>query len=219
VPIETFEGMLEGIDDHGGLEVADLVLTGYFALADQVVIAAEAVRACPNAVVIVDPIMGDVETGLYVPEDVAKAVEAELVPMAHLLTPNVWEAQRLTRIEITDAATAAEAARKLAKPAIVSSVPCGDEIGVVYADPRGAWLAVHSRHEDAPRGAGDLLTALFAALLLEDIAPEDRLARAVGGVLRAVEAAIGLGVAELPLAGMGELLKKAAPTVRIEKLA
>ena len=217
VPIELFQGMLEGADDNGLLEGANLVLTGYFATAEQVAIAAEAVVACPNAVVIVDPIMGDGD--LYVDPEVAEAVERELVPLAHLLTPNCWEAERLSGLQIDGPAAAVEAARKFGKPALVSSVDCGDEIGVVYADPRGAWVASHKRLAHAPNGTGDLLTALFAALLLEDIEPTERLARAVGGVALAVEAAEMWQAPELPIVALGSRLKDEPASVRIDEIA
>lgn len=219
VPVETFEGMLEGVCDNGLFDLADLVLTGYFASAEQVVIAAEAARACPNAVIIVDPIMGDAGKGLYVPEEVADAIEHELAPLAHLIAPNAWEAERLTGLRIGGPPAAVEAARRLERPALISSVPCGGEIGVVYADPRGAWLAAHRRLAQAPNGAGDLLTALFAALLLEDIPPEERLRRTVGGVALAVEAADEWQAPELPIVALGARLKDEPAPVRVEQIA
>ena len=219
VPVEIFEGMLEGVCDNGLFDRADLVLSGYFATAEQVVIAAEAARACPNAVIIVDPIMGDADKDPYVTEEVVDAIEHELAPIAHLIAPNAWEAERLTGIKIDGPPTAVAAARKLERPALISSVPCGGEIGVVYVDPRGAWLATHRRLEQAPSGTGDLLTALFAALLLEDISPEERLRRVVGGVALAVEAAEEWQVPELPIVALGHSLKDAPATVRIEQIA
>lgn len=219
VPVETFEGMLEGVDDNGLLELADLVLTGYFASPEQVMVAAEAARACPNAVIIVDPIMGDLDKGLYVTAEVAEAIESELLPLAHLIAPNAWEAERLTGIKIDGPQAAVEAAKYLGKPTLISSVDCGEEIGVVYADPRGAWLAAHPRLEHAPNGAGDLLTALFAAHLLDDISPDARLARAVGGVALAVEAAKEWQAPELPIVALGQSLKDEPAPVRIEQIA
>jgi pyridoxine kinase len=219
VPLETFEGMLEGVDDNGLLELSDLVLTGYFASPEQVAIAAEAARACPNAVILVDPIMGDAGKGLYVAAEVAEAIERELLPMAHLIAPNAWEAEKLTGITIDGPPAAVEAARYLGKPTLISSVACGEEIGVVYADPRGAWLAAHRRLPQAPNGAGDLLTALFAANLLDDISPADRLARTVGGVALAVEAANEWQAPELPIVALGARLKDEPSPVRIEQIA
>jgi len=211
VPREIFEGMLEGIEAQG--LSFDLVLTGYFASTEQVRLTA---RSCSNGKVVVDPIMGDRDKGLYVRADVAEAIQHELIPLADVVAPNAWELERLTGVPVDNPASAVEAARRLGRPTLVSSIDCGDEIGVVYAEPTGAWLASHRRLENVPNGTGDLLTALFAAALLEDLASEERLRRAVGGVASVVEAANKSGARELPI--VGAALKAGSP-VRIEKIA
>ena len=228
VPIEVFEGLLEGVGASGALARTDLVITGYFASADQVLVAARAidlVRAAPRlngarkALIVVDPIMGDAGVGLYVPAEVADAVAAELLPRADLVAPNVWELERLTGLSARDPLAAVQAARRLGRPTLVSSVERGPDIGVVYADSSEAWLAVHVRAPAAPRGSGDLLTALFAAALLEGQAPAYALSRAVGGVAETIFAAAASEATDLPVAAMGARLKSASPDVRIEKLA
>ena len=65
---------------------------------------------------------------------------------------------------IRDPHAVRQAARLLGKPVLVSSVPRGTEIGVVYADANEAWLAAHQRAPKAPSGAGDLLVALGVLL-------------------------------------------------------
>ncbi len=227
-PIEIFEGMLDGIEANGLLERADLVLTGYFATAAQVRAAAraiDAVRAAPREegarkpLIIVDPIMGDSGKGLYVPVEVAKALAADLVPRADYVTPNVWELERLTSVPARDPRSAMSAARHLGRPVLVSSVERGKEIGVVYADRNEAWLAAHARVESAPRGSGDLLSALFAAALVEGQPASYALARAVGGVAETIVAADAWKSQELPVVAMGARIKSASPSVRIERLA
>ena len=78
------------------------------------------------------------------------------------------------------------AARLLNKPTLVSSVHRGNEIGVVLADRKEAWLAAHAKATRAPNGTGDLLTALYAASILEGQTLSYGLARAVGGVAAAL---------------------------------
>ena len=74
------------------------------------------------------------------------------------------------------------AARDLGRAVLVSSVPMGRSIGVLWADDREAWLACHIRAPFAPNGTGDLLTCLFAAALLGGAAPADALETAVSDV-------------------------------------
>src|SRR5579875_1802914 len=156
VGMQTYRGVLEGAEAQG-LLAADLILTGYFALPEQVEAAAAAIdRARAGAVkpiVLVDPIMGDEDKGLYVREEVAAAITEHLVPRADVLAPNLWELERLTGHAARDAEGAMKAAKSLKKPVLVSSVPCGpDQVGVLYVNGGAAWLACHARVVEVPKG-------------------------------------------------------------------
>jgi len=183
VPIETFEGMLRGVRASGALEGIDAVITGYFASADQVAAAArtiDAVRATNRgARIVVDPIMGDHPKGLYVREEVALLIAADLVPRADLVTPNAWELERLAGAPITDPLTAG---RALGRPILVSSIDRDEDIAVLYADSHEAWLASHRRIDNAPNGSGDRLTALFTAALILGGSRSEALREAVSAV-------------------------------------
>ena len=230
-PIEVMEGMLDGIEANGLFSLTDMVITGYFASAAQVRAAArtiDAVRAAPREAppptarrptVIVDPTMGDAGKGLYVPAEVAEAIAAELIPRADVVACNAWELQRLTGADARDPQAAVRAARLLNKPTLVSSVHRGNEIGVVYADRKEAWLAAHAKAARSPNGAGDLLTALYAASVIEGQTISYGLARAVGGVAETVTAANIWNAPELPIVAMGARIKQTSPSVRIERLA
>ena len=233
VPIELIESMLDGIEANGLFSQTDMVITGYFATAAQVRAAArtiDAVRAAPREgggssapvrkpTVIVDPTMGDAGKGLYVPAEVAEAIAAELIPRADVVACNAWELQHLTGTDSRDPQAAVRAARLLNKPTLVSSVHRGTEIGVVYADRKEAWLAAHAKAERSPSGTGDLLTALYAASILEGQTISYGLARAVGGVAETVTAANIWNAPELPIVAMAARIKQTSPTVRIERLA
>ncbi len=229
VPIEVLEGMLDGMEANGLFGLTDIVITGYFASAAQVRAAAraiDAVRAAPREgaasrkpSIIVDPTMGDAGKGLYVLPEVAEAIAAELIPRADVVACNAWELQKLTGADARDPQSAMRAARLLGKPTLVSSVHRGAEIGVVLADRKEAWLAAHAKAERSPNGTGDLLTALYAASILEGQTLSYGLARAVGGVAETVTAANIWNAPELPIVAMGARIKQTSPTVRIERLA
>ena len=173
VAAETFEGVLAGIEAQGLFGALDAVITGYFASPEQVAIAADAVAriraAAPETRIIVDPIMGDADKGLYVREAVAVAIADNLIPRADLVTPNAWELTHVTGRRVRDAASAAAAAAKLGRPALVSSVPAGGDIGVLYVDGGQGWLATHAPSPTAPKGTGDLLTAFITAALVRGL--------------------------------------------------
>lgn len=214
VEAEVFEAMLGGVEAQGLFGGLDAAITGHFSSAEQVAVAAEALtrvkRASPAARIVVDPIMGDADKGLYVREPVAEALAAELVPDADVLAPNAWELARLSGRKVTDAASAVDAARALGRPTLVSSLADGEAVGVAYVDAADAWLATHPRRRFAPKGTGDLLTALFAAALVQGRPPAVALELAAGAVAEAVEAAAG--VDELPIDALPTTL---APSPRV----
>jgi pyridoxine kinase len=216
---EVFEAMLGGIEAQGLFGGLDAAITGHFSSAEQVAIAAEALtrvrRASPKLRLIVDPIMGDEDKGLYVGEPVAEAIAAELVPHVDVLAPNAWELARLAGRAAVDPASAVVAARALGRPTLVSSLAAEAGIGVAYIEADVAWLAVHDRRRTAPKGTGDLLTAVFAAALAQGRTPPEALELAVGAVAEAVEDA-GSGD-ELPLSAMPTALTP-SPRVTLRRL-
>jgi pyridoxine kinase len=187
-----FKGLLTGIEANGVFGRVEAVITGYFAHAAQVEAAARAIDAIkaarPAALIVVDPIMGDDGGGLYVKPEVARALADTLISRADLVAPNAWELGRLTGVVVARPAEALAAAVELGRPVLVSSVPVGRRIGVLWTDGREAWLASHLRASVAPKGTGDLLTALFTAAILGGATPADALETAASDV-----AALALG--------------------------
>jgi pyridoxine kinase len=216
---DHFAGMLGDLQAEGLFARADLVITGYLASADQVRAAAAAVdtirAASPSVQVVVDPIMGDHPKGLYVAEETAIAVAAELATRADVLAPNAWELGRLTSEAIDDAESALRAARRLGRPVLVTSVPVGPgEIGAV-ASADDARLLAHPLRTRAPNGAGDLVTAVLAAGLSQGLSFQAAAERAVRAAALGVAAA---GEGDLPLVGLEERLMQEPPGFRIETL-
>ena len=225
----VFRGMLEGAEAHGLFGLFDTVITGYFASADQVRAAAgaiDAIRAAgragafrPAVTVVVDPIMGDAPDGLYVREEVAHAIAAELLPRANLLTPNMWELRRLTGAQAETPAAVAEAARTLGRPVLVTSVPAGPgRIGAVYADEVQALLFSHAEIPDTPNGTGDVVAAVFAAATVDGAPAAEAAAAAIRAVAECVFAAADWRAPELPIVALGARLRTPTAEVAVERL-
>lgn len=181
---DMLSGVLDGI--LAAWDRLDAVLTGYFAGPEQVLLAAAAIdRACERGrmpVRIVDPILGDQDTGLYVRPGVEDAIRAHLLPRADILTPNAWEAERLTGVCAGDPDGARAAIAALGRPCLISSVRRDGRIGAVFGDRSQAWYA-HTQESPAHlRGAGDRLAAGLVSALLEGAAFADLAARAVDTV-------------------------------------
>lgn len=223
VDTATFAGVLDGIEANGLLALADIVICGYFAFAGQVEVAAAAIDRvrdqAPGVVVVVDPIMGDEGSGLYVKPDVAEAITGLLVPRADWLTPNAWELNRLTGLPVGSAEEAVAAARSLGCNVLATSVPCHEgEIGMVCATAEAAARYCHRRLERVPHGTGDLVTAVLAAGLLKGGEPFAAAERAARAVAETVEAAAAWGSPELPLVALGERLVHPTAELGVERL-
>jgi pyridoxine kinase len=227
VPDALFRGMLDGVAAQNLLPLTDVILTGYFASADQVAAAAEfidAARASPSQgisgrrEVWVDPIIGDLPGGRYVSEPVALAVRDSLLPRADGLTPNLFELGWLTGRPVDSAGDAYEAAFALQRdltrqPRLVVtsvSVPISGttRIGaLLLPSPQSQQPAMFSgvlaRTGPLPRGTGDSFALSFLAHRLNQREGEDEaacLAAAVGTVDTLLARAQAWGAPELPIA-------------------
>ncbi len=204
VPSNMFKDLLARALDHPDAKRCSWALTGYFARADQVKAAADALGALKDKAwdlkIFVDPIMGDADVGRYVDKDVPAAIERLLLPLADIVAPNAWEAETLSGVRVIDSVSAREVADKLDKTTLVSSVP-GEEgrVGVVYAEPGGdAWFAHAPRRDDAPKGVGDLLSGAFLGGLATGMKPDIALATAVKLTDFTLNAALRAKLDELP---------------------
>ena len=226
---DVFRRMLGDIEADALFGLVDLIITGHFSTPEQVEIAAGVVERVRTAqrtetsgvrpLVLVDPVLGDSPKGLYVPYEVAEAVETRLVPQADWLAPNLWELAFLTDKTIETAAQARDAARGLGKPALITSVPAGEgEIGLLYVDKEEAVLFAHPRYPTAPKGTGDLVTASFGAGLIEGMDPRDAAERAARAAAETVAAAALWKSTELPIVALADRIVRPTAALRIETL-
>lgn len=167
---DLFRAMIADVEAEGAFE-ADLIITGHFSFADQVMAVAEALARL-EGLVVVDPVLGDMPKGLYVKPEVAEAVATRLVPQADWITPNLWELAHLSGRAITTPAEAITAVRSLGRSALITSAPLGEgETGLICCTATAARLYRHHHVAAAPNGTGDMATALFAAGLIEGLEP------------------------------------------------
>jgi pyridoxine kinase len=167
IPVGLLEAMLGALDADGALARVDVILSGYVASPDQidfVRLAVERVKlAHPQAIYVCDPVLGDRESGLYVSDEIAAALIAKLVPAADLITPNVWELETITGLPADTLHNARRAALSLGCAVLVTSAPAENGIGTLYCSAKSSWLVETPRAPAAPKGTGDLFTALFVA--------------------------------------------------------
>jgi len=185
IPAETLASLFEGLAADGALGEVDAVLTGYLGDGEQVAVVLDAVErvkaANPKAVFVCDPVLGD-DGKLFVSGDLADAMLNGLAPHADWLTPNAFELGLMTGKTIDSLATARDAARRIGKPVLCSSIRTAIGVGNLFAAPAGDWFCETARLPRAPKGTGDLLTALFVGRRVRGEAPAVALEAATGAV-------------------------------------
>ena len=227
VPADRLASMLEGIEAHGDYDKCNGLITGYFASPEQVHVAADTidkVRASKRpetkpwlpptkAKIIVDPIMGDSDSGLYIREDTANAIRQDLIKRADVITPNLWEFAYLTRTDIHSLQTAEhvwKAAQSLPCDAMITSIPSEIGLGTLYIEKEheAAWFCETPKLNGyIPHGTGDLATLLLSAYLSENYECKEALMKAIGGTSAVIEAAVTQNLKDLPIASSAHLIR------------
>ncbi len=230
-PADQVAEIVAGIEALGLLPRCDALLTGYVgdaALGDVVLDTARRVRAANGrAIWCCDPVLGDVDTGIYVKPGIDAFFRERAIPAADLVTPNHFELEYLTGRTVSTMDEALAAARSLLTgPRLVlitslrrADAP-SDQVEMVAVSPREAWRISTPLigFEIAPNGTGDAVAALFAAhwIATGDVAAA--LGRAASSIFAVLEATKSLGERELQLVAAQD--RMVAPTRRFtaEKL-
>lgn len=203
VPAADLAAMIDSLQALGVLDGLSGVLTGYFAANDQIHGLARAIRklkaANPRMIYLCDPVIGGESKGLYVPLPVAEAVRSALLPLADILTPNVFELEWLSGLRL-DWAAEAEKARQLLNVGalVVKSIPRdGKRIATLLCGGLGSGFVESSQRANVPNGTGDLFAGLFLGHLLNGLDGPSALERSIAAVERVMDASGGSSALDL----------------------
>lgn len=210
IPQEWFEGFLADIRRRGVLKLARAVLVGYLGSPAQADALAGWLRDVladrPELLVLVDPVMGDSDSGLYVHPELPAALTG-LTGLATGLTPNAFELERLVGRAVGTLDETVAAARSLLVGrtrwvVVTSAAPAEagqDEtrLTIVTADDHA--VVSHRRVASAAKGTGDLFSATLLAGLLRDGDLSGAVRAAQERVVAVLERTERLGCAELVL--------------------
>jgi pyridoxine kinase len=204
--------IVQGIEALGLLPRCDALLTGYVgdaALADVVLDTAKRVRAAnPRAIWCCDPVLGDIDTGIYVKPGIDAFFRERAIPAADLVTPNHFELEHLTGRKVETMHQALDAARSLLKGprlALVTSLRRADapddQVEMLAVTRDEAWRVCTPLigFEVAPNGTGDAVAALFSAHWIGGGEIPDALAQAASSIFAVLDATAALGERELQL--------------------
>ena len=169
--------MLSALEADGCWASLDAVFTGYFPSHQSVAVAAQAISrikaANSRTLVCVDPILGDAGK-LYVAEETAEAIRDQLVPLASLATPNLFELQWLSGAAPATRDDIANAARGLGPPTVVvtSALQTSGTVATLLITAGACVERSVSARSGIPNGAGDLFAGLLLGHLLNGQAIE-----------------------------------------------
>lgn len=199
--------VIEGINDLGLLGSLDAVLTGYQGSPGVAEVVLDTVarirRLNPAVLYCCDPVMGDVDRGMFVLPGVPELIRDRVVPVADVVTPNAFELAYLAGVTLEAISAlpgllAAVERVRAAGPStvlvtsvsgsVLDSGPIGSgsgEIAMLAVDPTGAFLVRTPRLPISVNGAGDVTAALFLAHLPAGIATAlAKVASSVFAILR-----------------------------------
>jgi hydroxymethylpyrimidine/phosphomethylpyrimidine kinase len=192
---------------------ADCVKTGMLAEAVVVEAVADALtRLAPAVPLVVDPVMTAKGGAALLAGSASRALIDRLFPLAHLITPNIPEAETLLGRSITDAAEMERAARDLLAlgPRAVllkGGHMAGERLVDILADGAGVRRFEQTRIASrSTHGTGCTLASAIATGLAQGMELDRAVERARAYVRRAIETAPGLGAGHGPL-GHGHTLR------------
>lgn len=170
--------VITGIDERGVLSGCDAVLSGYQGAEDVGAVVMDAValvkRRNPSAIYCCDPVMGDVGRGFFVRPGIPEFFRDTVIPIADVITPNLFELEFLSGRTVTDLASLLEAVDLVRERGprtvlVTSAIQSDTEPGsldLVAVNDDGAWAVTTPLLPMAATGCGDITTASFLAHLL-----------------------------------------------------
>ena len=202
---------VSGLEAIGVLPRCAGLLTGYLGkpeIGEAALRALDRIRAANgDAAYACDPVIGDVEPGVYVAAGVGEFFSDRALPLATIATPNAFELEWLTGKPLSDlpAARRAIAALRARGPRVVvatslqlDDTPAG-ALDILAGDEAGLWRLRTPNLPISVNGSGDLFAALFFHHWLGAHDTRDALSRATSSVHAIVKATLDSGSRELSL--------------------
>jgi pyridoxine kinase len=191
---------IAGIAARGALARCDGVLSGYVGSPEIGAAVLRGVGAVHSqnarAVYCCDPVLGDVERGVYVRDGVAEFMRERAAPAATLLTPNHFELNLLAGLPSTDMAGVRDALDALhargPKAILVTSLRLddtpADALDMLASENGALWRLRTPKAPIKANGAGDVIAALFLAHWLRTRSAPEAITLAASSVYGLIDA-------------------------------
>lgn len=217
------------------------VISGFLANAEQASAVAKLVAKLKSEndqlIYLCDPVIGDfpnagerVEYGgegrLYVKEEIAAAINDQLLPLADIATPNMFELGWLNLQQSIEnqsqllAAASALVKRHDIESLLITSVPAlmRSNIGSVLVRDNQAIMSEHKALPNPPNGLGDLASALFLSHCLNGLEGQKALEKTTASVFEVLARTAKSGSDELTLESNTISLSRPMAMVQMRRL-
>ncbi|WP_176037864.1 pyridoxal kinase [Brucella tritici] len=215
---ELVGDLLRGVEERGLIETSRYIVSGYLgSRANGDVVAAFVERARkinPDIKYICDPVMGDMNLGIFVADQVVECIIERLVPLADLLTPNQFELGLIARSEVMSwpvlemAAAQVQAlrgARLVVTGCNLADTPDGLLENIVF-DHEICTRLTSPRLPIVPVGTGDLFTGLLTAKLTRGNTLVEAARGAAASVSEVLRRTMEAGEQDMQLASVVDVL-------------
>ena len=223
--------VVAGIEERGVLGECDGVLSGYMGGADIGEAILEAVatvrRANPAAHYCCDPVIGDVDTGIFVRDGIPEFMRTKAVPAADIVTPNQFELDCLSGRESRTMAAVRDAVKAVhdlgPRTILVTSLHTDetpeDALDLVASDGKRLFRVRTPKLALNISGAGDAIAALFYAHFLRSGRVDQALSRAVSSIFGVLVKTVEAGAREIQLVAAQDEIVEPTQTFDAEELA
>jgi hydroxymethylpyrimidine/phosphomethylpyrimidine kinase len=207
LPPETVAAQIEAVASDIGVDAAK---TGMLASAAIVEAVAQAVTDAEIDRLVIDPVFISKHGDPLLRKDAVEALRREIIPLALVVTPNAFEAQELSGIEVRTRADQAEAARAIlalgARGVLVKGghVEGPDAVDVLATADAITEFAAPRVDSPNTHGTGCMLSAAIAAGLAKGADLNAAISEAKRFVTKGIENGLALGKGIGPVNPMGD---------------
>lgn len=231
IPGDDVRAVIEGINNRGGLDDTELIISGYQggssigdAILDSVALARE---KNPKVLYSCDPVLGSADTGCFVSPEVQELIRDRVVQHADIITPNQFELGFVTGTDpktLDDVLASVKKAQEIGpKTVLVTSVQTPDtpenSIQMLAVNENEAWLITTDKLPIKANGSGDVTQALFASHYVSGKSLKEALELTTASVYELLKNTLDSGQRELQLVESQEAYVAPKKTFTAEKIS